>query len=394
MPVTRFPARSSGPAPRLVDFLHHLRANGVGTSPKDSEMALQSLALIDATNISQARVALKSCLAHDPDQWRRFDELFASFWQSAGRVRTEQRQAPSQHVTSNAPSLWQAHFTGSSGGDSNEPPAESNDDPSGDAEGTDGRLIATRTNNLARRDLRELTDETVQKEAARIARKLAQAMRDRHSRRWRQARRGARLDLRRTMRSSLSRGGEIIDLKRQNRPERPRRIVAILDVSGSMTVYAKIFLAFLGGLISADTKADAYLFHTRLMRVTDALRDHDTMRAAARLSLLAEGFGGGTDIGGCLQQFAQNYKHTINGRTILIILSDGYCTGAPEKISGALSQLKQRAGRIIWLNPLLSWRDYAPITAGITAAQPHISAHLPANTLQALAALEPELAKL
>ena len=172
------------------------------------------------------------------------------------------------------------------------------------------------------------------------------------------------------------------------------RLVALADVSGSMSAYARPFLAFVKGLISADTQAEAFLFHTRLMRVTPALRDHDTLRAAGRLSLMAEGFGGGTDIGGALGTFMDQHARALNGRSVVIILSDGYCTGAPEALAGSLARIRRRARRVIWLNPLLGWRDYAPVCAGIEAALPHLDAHLPANTIEALAALEPHFARL
>ena len=203
------------------------------------------------------------------------------------------------------------------------------------------------------------------------------------------------LALRRILRASLARGGEPIDLFRRARPDRPMRIVVLCDVSGSMQVYARVFLAFVKGLVDADTTTDAYLFHTRLMRVTGALRDHDTLRAAGRLSLMAEGFGGGTDIGAALSAFCDGYAaRALSGRSVVIILSDGYCTGAPEVLAGALARIRRKAGRIVWLNPLLGWADYAPVAAAMQAALPYLDAHLPANTIDALAALEAEFARL
>ena len=162
-----------------------------------------------------------------------------------------------------------------------------------------------------------------------------------------------------------------------------------------MTGYSRVFLAFLKGLIDSGVPTDTYLFHTRLMRVTDALREQDTLRAASRLSLMAEGFGGGTDISGSLESFLSGYgARALSGRTVVVIVSDGYCTSTPEALGATLARLKRKARRIVWLNPLLAWQDYAPVTAAIQQALPHLDAHLPADSLQALAALEPEFARL
>ena len=238
-----------------------------------------------------------------------------------------------------------------------------------------------------------MDDDTLRR-AEDTAYRIARAIRDRRSRRRKAALRGRLLDLRRTLRRSLPRGGEPLDLALRHRPDRPMRIVALTDVSGSMSAYARPFLAFIKGLISVDMQAEAFLFHTRLMRVTPALRDRDTLRAAGRLSLMAEGFGGGTDIGGALATFMDQHARSLNGRTVVLILSDGYCTGSPEALAGALARIRRKAGRVLWLNPLLGWRDYAPVCAGIEAALPHLDAHLPANTLDALASLEDHFARL
>jgi uncharacterized protein with von Willebrand factor type A (vWA) domain len=399
MPVTRFPDRAMGIVDRMAGFVAHLRLNGFALGPDETHVALASLGHVQAADQSEARLALKAVLVPDEDAWRRFDDLFDAYWLNAGRERQAESRKPSRHVKSNAPALWRAHLGEPTGHDddpaSADEPGEPDAENEAEAEGSHGRLIATRTANLQRRDLRELTDETTRKEAERIAARLARAIRDRRSRRRRRSRSGNALDLRRTMRASLARGGEPVDLFRRHRPPRPMRIVAILDVSGSMTVYARVFLAFLKGLLAADTQADAYLFHTRLLRVTPALQDRDSLRAAARLSLLAEGFGGGTDIGGSLDRFARSHAAAaVNGRTVVVILSDGYCTGRPARIGEALARLRRRAGRIVWLNPLAGWRDYAPVAAGMAAALPHLDALLPANTLDSLVALEREFARL
>lgn len=399
MQVTRFPTRAAGVADRMAGFVGHLRRNGLTPGPGETEAALAALTQIDATCVDQVRQAMKVLLVPDAEGWRRFDDLFDAYWFNAGSVT--RRETPAHvRVQSSKPALWGAHL-GTDGPDGTEDDGDSAqgdmcpDDGDGDAEGTEGRLIATRVDSLSKRDLRGLMDEDTLQQAERVARDLARAIRDRRSRRRRQARRGADIDLRRVMRASLARGGEPLDLYRRKRPDRPLRIVALCDVSGSMSGVSRVFLAFLKGLIAVDTRAEAYLFHTRLMRITEALRDRDTLRAAGRLSLMAEGFGGGTDIGGSLRAFnAGHAARALNGRTVVIVLSDGYCCGAPEDLAEALARIRKKARRVVWLTPLASGQDHAPVVRAMAAARPHLDACLPANSIDALAALEAEFERL
>jgi uncharacterized protein with von Willebrand factor type A (vWA) domain len=394
MTPTRFAGRASGPAERLAGFMSHLRMNGFKAGPEETGAAMAALNAVTVEDPDEARLALKTLLATGQDAWGRFDDLFDAYWLNTGRQKAG-TQRTSQISPSQRPAIWSSHFDegAAKSGASGLSTSENQDD---DAAGTgESRLVATRARNRMQRDLREMTDPEELAEAARIAERLARAIRDRRSRRRRAARRGDMLDLRRIARRSLARGGEPLDLVRRRRPDRPMRIVAILDVSGSMEVYAKVFLAFLKGLVGTDLSADAYLFHTRLIRVTEALRDRDALRAASRLSLMAQGFGGGTRIAGALAEFNAAYaKGAVNGRTVVVILSDGYDTDPPEALAGELAALSRRARRIVWLNPLKGWRAYQPVARGMEAALPHLDAHLPANTLASLAALEGEFAAL
>jgi len=159
-----------------------------------------------------------------------------------------------------------------------------------------------------------------------------------------------------------------------------------------MTIYSKVFLAFLMGLMKGDPTADAYLFHTRLVRITEALRDKDTKRAVGRMSLMADGFGGGSQIGPSIARFAKSYaKRFVDGRSVVLILSDGYDTSPPAVMGSALAHLKKRGCKIIWLNPLKGWRDYAPVADGMTAALPYLDLFCAANTLADLSVLDREV---
>lgn len=374
----------------------HLRQNGLPVSITEYSQTLAALNCVNLCNSEDVKLACKAVCVGRADHFGRFDELFKAYWFNSGREKaaiasTGQKQKPS-------PSIFQPGVDSTLQSDERgcaDEVGESGNEEDQSAHSGEGKLIASTTTNLEKIDLRELmTPDSVQR-AEKLAHQLAVAMRDRRSRRRRAAKKGAAIDLRRVIRESISRGGDPLKLYKRHKPDRPANIVALLDVSGSMTVYSKIFLSFLKGLISHDQRTDAYLFHTSLVRVSDALRDNDTLRAVNRLSLMAQGFGGGTKIGSTVQQFNKQYAaRTVNGRSVVIILSDGYDTDPPEKIGMALNRLKKRGCRIVWLNPLKGWRDYAPVAGGMAAALPYLDFFAAANTLESLAALEPHLQRL
>ncbi len=389
-PVTRFPQRAGGPADRMAGFMAHLRLNGLRVGVEETGKALAALATVQATEVAETRMALKAVLTSSADDFARFDDLFTAYWHNPGRERAGQAQTKSGSGAKGVLALDHAQSSGAGTADRPDSDTTGEADQSGE-----GRRVGSRVTNLLSVDLRHVIDPADRAEAEAVAARLARAIRDRRSRRLKADHRGARPDLRRILRASLSTGGEPIRLYRRARPERPARLVVLLDVSGSMTVYAPIFLAFVKGLMTADATTDAYLFHTRLVRITDALRDPDALRAVNRLSLLAQGFGGGTRIGGNLAAFNHSYgKRLVSGRSMVVILSDGFDTDPPEVIGQELARLKKRGCRIVWLNPLKGWRDYQPVAAGMAAALPYLDLFAAANTLKSLAALEPELARI
>lgn len=375
----------------------HLRENGLPVSVTEYSQTLEALSCVNITNSVEVQLACKAVCVGRSDHYAQFDELFIAYWFNRGREK--QAVVSSDHSPGKpSPSIFQPGVDTtqqSSERGSADEAGDSDSEEDQSAHSGEGKLIATTTTNIEKVDLREMmTPDSVQR-AEYLAHKLAAAMRDRRSRRRRAARKGAAIDLRRVIRESISRGGEPLNLYKRHKPDRPVNIVALLDVSGSMTVYAKIFLSFLKGLISHDQRTDAYLFHTSLVRVSDALRDNDTLRAVNRLSLMAQGFGGGTKIGTNLQNFNKQYAaRTVTGRSVVIILSDGYDTDPPEVIGLALQRLKKRGCRIVWLNPLKGWKDYAPVAGGMAAALPYLDLFAAANTLESLAALEPYLQRL
>ena len=388
--VTKFAARDPGPAARMAGFVAHLRDNGLRLGVGETGAALDALTHINAANPYDSRRALKSVFTGCTEEAAQFDGLFNSFWMNGGRVKTRVTATPSQ--SENVQSSREESEEASSGTGDMSAPGGVDGEAESDGE---GKLVAMDVTNLFKKDLRDLVRPEDIAEAEKIALRLGAALRDRRSRRRKAARKGDQIHFRKVMRKSLATGGEPFVLPKRQRPDRTLRITAICDVSGSMTVYSRIFLAFLAGLMRADFRADAYLFHTRLVRIAEALRDKDAMRALARLSLLAEGFAGGSKIAESLDTFASTYgRRFVDNRTVVMILSDGYDTASPDGISDALARLKKRGCKIIWLNPLKGWDGYEPTAQAMAGALPHLDLFRAANTLGDLAALETEMARL
>jgi len=181
----------------------------------------------------------------------------------------------------------------------------------------------------------------------------------------------------------------------RRRKDKPLRLVVLLDASGSMSLYTGFFLRFIHGVLDEFREAEAFLFHTRLAYVSSAMKEKDAGRALDRLSLLAQGAGGGTKIGESLKTFNRHHAaRVIHSRSCVMIVSDGYETGDADLLGREMAALSKRCRRIVWLNPMMGWEGYAPEAKGIKAALPYVDLYAPANTLNSLAALEPYLARI
>ncbi len=379
---------------QVTGFVDHLRLNDFMVGPAETQVALQMLDEIGPLDLSRTRQSLKTLLAGRHEEWQRFDDLFEAYWFARGHERAAASFGEAQsRPDTKRPSIWSDHFDGDDEG-----AADQGIRPGSASEfGRDSasHIVASSQMNLQKADLRHVADPHEIAEAERLAYRLAVAMRYRLSRRYKAAHSGSKLDLRRTIRRNIHHGGEPLNLVHRARPDRPVRIVVLLDVSGSMKLYSRFFLQFVKGLVSEWIDTDAYLFHTRLMRVTGTLREKDAMKAMSRLALMAEGFGGGTRLGESLKVFNDRHaKRALNSRTVFMILSDGYDTGQPDVLAGELARLKKRARRIVWLNPVLGWRDYEPITKAMAFALPLIDHFCAANTLASLAAIEDDIARM
>jgi uncharacterized protein with von Willebrand factor type A (vWA) domain len=341
------------------------------------------------------RTAFKLLFSARKSDWDKFDGLFDAFWLGK-RVRPRSLTMGSTKAA-NSPSLksLQDNRSEPAAGEAATDQVPSADEAPEQRAGEGRREGASRADNLAEIDFRKLADPDQIEEAHAVAARLAKTMRTRLTRRDLARRRGYRLDLRRTIHSNISHGGVPISLVKRQRKEKPLRLIMLLDASGSMSLYTGVFLRFIHGVLDEFREAEAFLFHTRLAYVSDAMKEKDSARALDRLSIMAQGAGGGTRIGESLQTFNRwHAARVLHSRSCVMIVSDGYETGDAALLGREMAALAKRCRRIVWLNPMMAWEGYAPEAAGIKAALPHVDLYAPANTLKSLIELEPYLAKL
>jgi uncharacterized protein with von Willebrand factor type A (vWA) domain len=380
---------------RLAGFARTLRDNGFRVGLAETRDALQVLASPAALRPTSLKPALRALFCATHSDWERFDEIFDAFWQGRDmRQRQVLSGVPSAGHAPAAKRLAEAHVPQEALGLPDRFERRSDGDGETQAEGRGRREGASRVENLAATDLRHIVDPEEIAATHALAARLARVMRARLVRREQIRRRGRRLDLRRTIHRNVSHGGMPFDLAWRRRKIKPLRLVVLLDASGSMSLYTAFFVRFLHGVVDAFREAEAFVFHTRLAHVSPSLRDRDVTRAVEKLSLMAQGIGGGTRIGESLATFNRwHARRVISSRTALMIVSDGYDTGEPGQLGEEMRRLRRRCRKIIWLNPLIGWRDYTPQARGMQAALPYVDLFAPAHNLESLAALEPYLAK-
>lgn len=381
--------RDPDPVAFITLFSRALRERGLPTTPASSIDAVRALAAVDVADKGDVYFALRAVFATRHRDFAVFDQLFEDWWGSHGHQDGRDRAAEPTRPTGNPPTIpWGARNGGTA-------PTYLTGWAASAADTRDETvpLAAPSTRDAtASKDFRHCDDEDLrhlEDAAARIVRRL----RSRRSRRWRIARRGPRLDARRIVRLALSTGGDPTRLARRERKRRRTKVVVVCDVSGSMDLYSRFLLQVLYALQHAFARVETFVFSTRLVRISDAL-SNDSYRAALDALARVEGGGGwsgGTKIGESMEALRVGWPRLFDRRTAVIILSDGWETGDPAVLASALRDLHRRAGRIIWLNPLLGSPAYRPLTAGMQAALPHVDVFAPAHDLASIERLAAHL---
>ena len=349
-----------------VAFGRVLRGAGLRV-PIDSVVTfVQCLDAVGITDRNRVYWAAHSALVRKPEDREAFNVAFAVFW--------ERLSAGEDFETIGEDSMTLAVDEGGDSGDG-----------MSDADEPNVTLRFSAVETLRSKDFAQYSDDELG-EARRLMHRLRFAGSPRRSLRMTaSARRGTNVDVRRTVRTSFAHLGEPVRREWREPSERLRRLVVLLDVSGSMEPYARAFLRFMHAAMVGRQRVEAFTLGTRLTRITRELSHRDPDKALSRTSLQVADWSGGTRIGECLRSF--NDRWGVRGMArgaIVVVLSDGWDRGNPEMLAEQMRRLQRVAHRVVWVNPLKVTPGYAPLARGMAAALPHVDAFVEGHSLEAL----------
>ncbi len=367
-------ARQTSLSANVVAFCRFLRAKGFTIGVEETSCALQALTYADLSGRAGVCAVLKAALCRNRSQLNAFDELFATYWKELDRavdakIAGQQKPAPRSGQQDQAFKALKSWLNGQKNTDEEE------------------TAYYGLQENLARRDFAAVPNDE-RDELMRLLRAIARRLAARLGRRREASHKHRQIDLRRTMRANLRRGGELMELAWQKpRPNRAK-LVVLCDVSQSMDLYAAFLIQFMHAFQQAFRRVETFSFSTDLQRITHLLHSSDYQEALHMLGQRQQGWSGGTRIGQAFSDFYDQYgRSLLDKRTTVIILSDGLDAGDLLLLSDALSNIRARSRRLIWLNPLAGYPDYRPDAAGMQAAWPHLDLFAPAHNAESLRAL-------
>jgi uncharacterized protein with von Willebrand factor type A (vWA) domain len=372
--------------PRLGAFARLLRDAGLEAGPRRLTDATRALNHIDLKRQVDFRNALRAVFVSRKEDLPTFEAAFDIFWAppdprlAAGTIPGRGRSLPMAPERAKA---W-ANALGLSSSQMNRE--------------QDPRAVPASSSGYSAEELLRKKDfeQMTWQETEQVRRLLEQApwrVAERRTRRLRPARSG-RIDLRRSARHAIRSSGELVRLFHRRPRMRRRPLVLICDVSGSMERYSRLLMIF-AHAIARREDLEAFVFSTRLTRVTRLLRHRDLDKSLDAVSKSVHDFSGGTRIGEALGDFNRHWARRVLGHgAAVIIVSDGWDRGDPAQLEAELKHLRRSAHRLIWLNPLLGSDGYQPLTRGMAAALPHCDDFLAAHNLQALDDLGRLLARL
>ena len=353
-----------------VAFAHALRGAGLAV-PLDSVVTFVSaMAAVGIDSHDQVYWAGRATLVRKPEDLELYDEVFNTFWyQNQKWMPLSFAPIEPQHTLAT---------------DANE------GDTDGDAEGDDAEehadtmLRFSAVEFLRDKDFAACTDDELN-EAQHLMSRLRISGPPRSSLRFSPDRHGRHPDIRRTVRESIKHGGEPIVRQWKSHGDRQRRLVLILDISGSMEPYARALLRFVHAAVAGRQKVEAFTIGTRLTRITKDLSERNPDKALAAASARVSDWSGGTRLGACLEEFNNTWGvRGVARGAIVVMLSDGWDRGEPEVLADQMERLHRVTARIVWVNPLKFTPGYAPLARGMAAALPHIDNFVEGHSIAAM----------
>ncbi len=385
-------------ARNVLVFGRALRSHGFRAQTDKMVLLADALECVGLERRDDVKAAARAILVRSKEELSRFDAAFDAFWRMRlidaldsgaplrgmpnDRDEPVDREGPSETgEPTQAPTAGSARDPRIAESDAAQSPTIA---PSKDV---DRSFTFSPAEGLFAKDFAEMTPAELDA-ARRLTRPGLWDLGRRRTRRM-VARSGAdAFDARRTLRASLRRGGEVIELFRLGRKTKRRDLVLLCDISGSMDRYSRLLLHFVHTVRRALGSVEAFVFGTRLTRVTHQLRHRDTRQALDEIAASVADWAGGTRIGDSLYHFNRTWARRVLGRgAIVIIISDGWDRGDVRLLAKEMRRLQRSAFRLIWLNPLLGSAGYRPQTVGMRAALPYVDDFLPANNLRSLVEL-------
>jgi uncharacterized protein len=376
-----------------------LHTAGLPVGPDRCERLARALTVMNASSLADFRACALATMVSSPSQLPTFDRVFTAIFGGHSPFGVQLPPIPSLSSSDDTPASQPSSSAepGSltSGRQFAEAGSRSGDDRDDLPEGQALRQLASAAEQLRSRDFTELSPAELHQLVS-LMRELTLAIPPRRTRRYRGPSKGKRPDLRRTMRQAQRYGGEVIQLSRQARVMRPRRLVVLCDISGSMEPYARALLMLMYVLYGAQSQGarsqqrgasrpELFSFATRLTRLTPALSAASPDTMLVKAGEAAPDWSGGTRIGGALKEFNDRYGAPGMARgAVVLIISDGWDTGDPEMLGQQMARLDRLAHRIVWANPRTQSPRYRPEVGGMAAAWPFCDAVVSAHNLDAL----------
>ena len=371
----------------LLHFGRLLRSTGLKISADQMGDLARALTLIDISNRGDFYYSARGLLVTDPHDFERFDQAFDLFWTgmqnwliSLGQTRhLRPAQEDEQDLPTPDPVLMPGQQEQQVSGE------EAEDGAPEPVEDIEAGALYSPVELLHHKNFADFTEEEKRTVRQAMA-KLIWRFNARQTRRLRRTTKRARyIDLRGSIRANTRNGGEIIQLRWRRRKTKPRPLVVICDISGSMDRYSRLFLHFIHSLSQDVHHVEAFAFGTRLTHLTPALRHHDVDTAVGKIAHLVVDWSGGTRIGESLKAFNYRWSRRVLGwGATVIIISDGWERGDLELLDKEMDRLRRSAHRLLWLNPLAGSPGYQPLVGGIKTALPYCDEFLPLHNLHSL----------